>query len=152
MHIYIQVFCTRGCTYLYMHVPAHTDIDCTKTAGFGRKLIPFPTFHSAYCFSLLLITAPLHNESPCRSCPRMHSDLKRLRYRRTSCMQQLRGELIGLYHVKRFGSGERARLLSIALYSSAVDAVFLPFYCTTGESLSLDIVKKLDPPSNVDMI
>lgn len=135
-----------------MHVRAHTDVACTKTAGFGRKLTPFPTFHSAYCFSLPLTTAPLHNESPCRFYPRIRSDLKRLRCRRTSCMQQLQGELIGLYHVKRFGLGERVRLLSIALYSSAVDAVFLPFYCAISESLSLNIVKKLDPSFNVDMI
>lgn len=45
----------HACTYVHMYMHAHTDVACTKTAGFGRKLTPFPTFHSAYCFSLLLI-------------------------------------------------------------------------------------------------
>lgn len=69
----------HACTYVHTYMHSHTDVACTKTAGFGRKLTPFPTFHSAYCFSLLLIAALLYNESPCRFCPRIRSDLKRLR-------------------------------------------------------------------------
>lgn len=72
-------------------------------------------------------------------------------------MQQLRGELIGLYHVKRFGSvkllhgclvwdiawmtgGNRASAVAINSVISIHGVVFLPFYC--NESLSLNIIKK----------
>lgn len=68
-HIYIHTYihtrsphmrqrtCTRAlCARVLARVKrgrARRRPACTKTAGTGRKLTPFPTFHSAYCFSPL---------------------------------------------------------------------------------------------------
>jgi len=55
-HIYIG-------TQEFLHTRLYTCkavAVCTKTAGSGRKLTPFPTFHPAYCFSLPLLLSPSH--------------------------------------------------------------------------------------------
>lgn len=78
------------------HASAHSQrkavAACTKTAGYGRKLSPFPTFHPVYCFSppLLLPRARGRISVPLLS-PNTLPDLKRLRCRKTTCMQPSRG-------------------------------------------------------------
>lgn len=82
-HIYIHTE--------FLHTRTHTCkavAACTKTAGSGRKLTPFPTFHPAYCFSLPLFLSPGRATANLRATlvPRIRSDFKWLRCRKTTCI------------------------------------------------------------------
>lgn len=147
---------------------------CTKTAGFGRKLTPFPTFHSVHCFSLRIAAMPHYTQGisvVCHACPRVRFDFERLRYRRSARTRQLRevnwtlsrqtvrhGEITS--QLFSFGSRawmaggiERVWSPSIAdgyihpRCASAVAAiVFLPrFFIAPSVAVLLEIVKELDP-------
>lgn len=159
-HIYIHSFCTRACTRAKQSL-VRKQLAPEGSLPHFRPFIPLTVFPSAPLFLS-------HGESPCRSCPRIRSDLKRLRCRKTTCMRPSRGvnwtlsrQTIRLGEItsQLFSFESRGwtvesiecGLLSIALYSSAVNAGFLLFYCATGESFFKDR-KKNSALSNIGSI
>jgi len=115
-HIYIHSTCTRASTRARrVQTRAYLGAACTKTTGSGRKLTPFPTFHSTYCFSPLLTAVPL------RSVSFLSSNTASI-WNGYAVVQphacSNREELIGLYHVKRFSS---TKLLHGCLVSDRVN-------------------------------
>lgn len=152
-HIYIHSFCTRACTRAKQSLLVRKQLAPEGSLPHFRPFIPLTVF--PLCLSLSLS----RGESPCRSCLRIRSDLKRLRCRKTTCIRPSRGvnwtlsrQTIRLGEItsQLFSFASRGwmaesiecGLLSIALYSSAADAAFLPFYCATGESFFKDRKKK----------
>lgn len=130
-HIYIHTrnFCTRACIGARQSLLVRKQLATEGSFPHFRPFIPFTVFP---CLSYSLIA--VHGESPCHSCPRIRSDLKRLRCRKTTCMRSSHGvnwtlsrQTIRLGEItsQLFSFGSRGwtvksiecGLLSIALYS-----------------------------------
>lgn len=86
-------------THIYIGVSAHAPVHvqtsrCLYENSWLRKeAYPISDLSSRLLFfpASLSLTVVVHSESPCRSCPRIRSDLKRLRCRKTTCMQPSHG-------------------------------------------------------------
>lgn len=119
MHIYIQCFCTR------LHICAHVRAlpywrSLYENSWLRKEAYPI----SDLSFRLLFFSAS-HSRATIQRISVSFLSSNTLRFeaatrcRRTTCMQQLQGELIGLYHVKQFGS---LKLLHGCLVWNRVDS------------------------------